>query len=259
MIRKKHLLRNLILALGLCPLLLDAQSILVDAAAEYQTIDGFGGMNHTSWVQDLNADQRAKAFNNDPGNIGLSILRVHIDPNPGRFTEQLLTARYATAQGAIVMASPWDPPSALLDMSGDDPRLPYENYGAYVEHLDSFNTVMVTNGVPLYAISVQNEPDIGGWTDWTTSEILTFVKEFAQDIDTRVLAAESFNFNRSYTDPILNNATACANVDIIGGHIYGNGLFDYPLAREKGKPVWMTEGIWKVLFSMSHRRSARIT
>jgi len=30
-------------------------------------------------------------------------------------------------------------------------------------------------------------------------------------------------------------------VDIIGGHIYGGGLSDYPLAREKGKEVWMTE------------------
>jgi glucuronoarabinoxylan endo-1,4-beta-xylanase len=237
----KRLLTYLFLTLGLCPLILHAQSIVVDAATEYQVIDGFGGMNHTSWVQDLNADQRAKAFSNDPGNMGLSILRVHIDPNQARFPEQLPTAQFATGQGAKVLASPWDPPTDLLDLSGDDPRLPYENYGAYVDHLNSFNTLMNTNGVPLYAISVQNEPDIGEWTDWTPSEILTFVKEFGQDIDTRVLAAESFNFNRSYTDLILNDADASVNVDIIGGHIYGNGLYDYPLARAAGKPVWMTE------------------
>lgn len=241
MIRKIQLLRYITLALGVGPLLLNAQSIVVDAATEYQTIDGFGGMNHTSWVQDLNEDQRAKAFSNDPGNMGLSILRVHIDPNQARFPEQLPTAQYATGEGARVLASPWDPPTDLLDMSGDDPRLPYENYGAYVDHLNSFITLMNTNGVPLYAISVQNEPDIGGWTDWTPAEILTFVTEFGQDIGTRVLAAESFNFNRSYTDPILNDSAATANVDIIGGHIYGNGLYDYPLARSKGKPVWMTE------------------
>ena len=173
--------------------------------------------------------------------MGLSILRVHIDPNSRRFIEQVPTAQYATARGAKVLASPWDPPSALLDYSGNDPRLPYENYGAYVEHLNSFNTLMNDSGVPLYAISIQNEPDIGEWTDWSPSEILTFAREFAGDIETRVLAAESFNFGRHYTDPILNDSAASANVDIIGGHIYGNGLYDYPLARAKGKQVWMTE------------------
>ncbi|HTV22767.1 MAG TPA: glycoside hydrolase family 30 beta sandwich domain-containing protein, partial [Polyangiaceae bacterium] len=29
--------------------------------------------------------------------------------------------------------------------------------------------------------------------------------------------------------------------DIVAGHIYGSGLADYPLARERGKEVWMTE------------------
>jgi glucuronoarabinoxylan endo-1,4-beta-xylanase len=223
------------------PFVLDAQSIVIDAGTEYQTIDGFGGMNHTSWVQDLNEDHRTKAFSNDPGYMGLSILRVHIDPSPHRFPEQLPTARYATSQGAKVFASPWDPPSGLIDHSSGEPVLPYENYGAYVGHLNRFNELMSDSGVPLYAISIQNEPDIGEWTSWSPSGILTFAREFAGEIQTRVLAAESFNFNRNYTNPILNDSAASANVDIIGGHIYGNGLYDYPLAREKGKQVWMTE------------------
>lgn len=241
MIRRKHLLRSFSLALVLCPVLLNAQSIVVDAATEYQVIDGFGGMNHTSWVSDFNTDQRAKIFNNAPGNMGLSILRVHVDPNASRFNEQVPTAQYATGQGAKVLASPWDPPSSLLDFSGDDPHLPYENYGAYADHLESFNTLMNANGVPLYAISVQNEPDIGEWTSWSATEIYTFVRDFGDKISTRVMAAESFNFKHSYTDQILNDATASVNLDIVGGHIYGNGLYDYPLAREKGKPIWMTE------------------
>jgi O-glycosyl hydrolase len=58
---------------------------------------------------------------------------------------------------------------------------------------------------------------------------------------TPLIAAESFNFNRRMTDPILLNPAAAAHVGIIGGHIYGNGLSDYPLARSSGKEVWMTE------------------
>lgn len=221
--------------------LLNAQIVTIDATSEYQTIEGFGGMIHTSWVEDLNEDQREKVFGNQPWNMGLSILRVHIDPNSYRFQEAVPTALYASKQGAKVIASPWDPPAALIDRSTGEPKLPSENYGAYAAHLNSFITVMENAGVPLYAVSVQNEPDIGEWTSWTAPEIMSFVKEYGHMINSRLIAAESFNFNRSYTDPILKDATAIENVDIIGGHIYGNGLYDYPLARQKGKSVWMTE------------------
>ena len=40
---------------------------------------------------------------------------------------------------------------------------------------------------------------------------------------------------------MLNDDVAAANVDIIGGHIYCDGLADYPLARNKRKELWMTE------------------
>jgi glucuronoarabinoxylan endo-1,4-beta-xylanase len=59
--------------------------------------------------------------------------------------------------------------------------------------------------------------------------------------DTRVMAPESFQFRRDMTDPILNDSVACANTDIVCGHIYGGGLSAYPLAIAKGKEVWMTE------------------
>jgi glucuronoarabinoxylan endo-1,4-beta-xylanase len=58
---------------------------------------------------------------------------------------------------------------------------------------------------------------------------------------TKVMDPESFHFDKTYSDPILNDSAACANTDIICGHIYGSGLSKYPLAEEKGKEVWMTE------------------
>jgi O-glycosyl hydrolase len=57
----------------------------------------------------------------------------------------------------------------------------------------------------------------------------------------RMIAPESMNFNHSLSDPILNDSAAAANLSIVGGHIYGVGPVDYPLARSKGKEVWMTE------------------
>ncbi|MDZ7370967.1 MAG: T9SS type A sorting domain-containing protein, partial [candidate division KSB1 bacterium] len=117
-----------------------------------------------------------------------------------------------------------------------------ENYEDYAEHLNEFVTYMESRGVPIYAVSVQNEPDYdGGWTQWSASELLTFVRDYASFLITRVIAPESFQFRRALSDPILNDPIACENVDIIGGHIYGAGLAPYPLAKNKGKEVWMTE------------------
>jgi glucuronoarabinoxylan endo-1,4-beta-xylanase len=119
-----------------------------------------------------------------------------------------------------------------------------DSYGAYATHLSNFVNYMASNGAPLYAISLQNEPDVSVtyWSCfWTSTQMLNFLANNASVIPTRVMAAESYHFDQSFTDPILNDPSAEAQTDIIAGHIYGGGLADYPLARSKGKEVWMTE------------------
>ena len=124
-------------------------------------------------------------------------------------------------------------------------RLSTSSYGAYADHLISFRDHMESNGVPVYAISVQNEPDIAvsyDSCDWSPQEMISWLTGQASKFgDTKLMVAESFNFNHAATDAILNDSTAAGLVGVIGGHIYGSGLNDYPLAREKGKEVWMTE------------------
>jgi glucuronoarabinoxylan endo-1,4-beta-xylanase len=60
-------------------------------------------------------------------------------------------------------------------------------------------------------------------------------------VGTKVIAPEGYNFNRSLSDPILNDSLATANLGMVCGHLYGGGLTSYPLALAKGKEVWMTE------------------
>lgn len=220
--------------------------VLVDLGVEHQRVAGFGGINVPGWIDDLTSDQVETAFGNGEGQIGMSILRVRVPFDATQFELEVPTAAHAVALGATVIASPWSPPPALKsnnDSIGGE-LLP-ENYGAYADHLLSFRDFMAENGVPLYAISVQNEPDIQVTyesCDWTAEQLVSWIREQGPRFgDTRLIAAESYNFNRMMTDPILNDPEASALVDIIGGHIYGNGLFDYPLAREQGKEVWMTE------------------
>jgi O-glycosyl hydrolase len=218
----------------------------VDLGIEHQNVSGFGGINVPGWIEDLTPEQVDTAFGNGPGQIGMSILRVRVPYDPLEFALEVPAAARAVSLGAKVIASPWTPPPSLKtngDIIGGELRP--DAYAAYAEHLLSFRDFMESNGVPIYAISVQNEPDIQVTyesCDWTPEQMLEWlVTQGPKFGDTRLIAAESFNFNRDATDPILNDPAAAAQVDIIGGHIYGNGLFDYPLARSSGKEVWMTE------------------
>ena len=218
-----------------------AQNVTVTLNSEKQEIRGFGGMNCPAWGVDLTADQATTAFGNDQNQLGLTVLRIMVVNNKNSWSRELNTAKRAVASGAIVFGSPWDPPTSMS--SGD--KVNSSSYGAYADHLNSFYTYMKDNGVDLYAISVQNEPDYGDWTHWTAQELLTFVKEQGSKIQTRLMAPESFQYRKPMSDPILNDPVACANLDILGAHFYGTQVRDmpYPLFKEKGagKELWMTE------------------
>jgi glucuronoarabinoxylan endo-1,4-beta-xylanase len=99
---------------------------------------------------------------------------------------------------------------------------------------------MSSNGAPLYAISLLNEPDAlvnYESCSWDATQLLNFVKSNAPAIGINIFVPESENFIHSLSDPILNDPVAVANVSIIGGHIYGGGLTSYPLAVSKSKEV----------------------
>ncbi len=203
-------------------------------------------MNHTVWISDLTAAQRETAFGNGAGQLGFSVLRIPVHENRANWSREVATAKRAVELGAKVFASPWNPPASMTETFSGGKRLRYSSYGAYVQHLNDFVTFMANNGVNLYGISVQNEPDYAQeWTAWTPGEMVRFLGENAGAIKTRVIAPESFQYRKNFSDPILNDSAALANVDIIGAHLYGTRTadFPYPLFREKGsgKELWMTE------------------
>jgi len=221
----------------------DAASI--DFSQEHQVIRGFGAANIVGWRPDMTDAEIQEAFGTGKGQLGLSILRLRIPPNKDQFGMNVPSAKAASDMGVKVVASPWTPPPTMK--TNNDPvggRLNDDSYADYAAYLNSFQTYMDDNGISLYAISVQNEPDIDASyesCDWTPSEMARFMEENASMIDTRVMAPESFQFRKPISDAILNNSAAAENLDIVGGHIYGGGLEPYPLAGKKGKELWMTE------------------
>ncbi|MED7930628.1 RICIN domain-containing protein [Nonomuraea sp. LP-02] len=228
-----------------------AAAVVIDPSARRQTIRGFGGMAHAAWIGDLTAAQRDTAFGAGEGRLGFSVLRIPVPENQADWSRDLATARRAAELGATVIASPWNPPAGMVEtfVRGSQTnarRLKYGSYGAYAQHLNDFTTYMRNNGVNLYGISVQNEPDYAQeWTWWTPAEMVRFLRENAGSISTRVIAPESFQYLKNMSDPILNDSAALANVDIIGAHLYGTPYanFPYPLFQQKGagKELWMTE------------------
>ncbi|GAB3610355.1 hypothetical protein GCM10027414_24810 [Humibacter ginsengiterrae] len=360
----------------------DPRAFLVDPHEQHQVIRGFGGMNHTAWIGDLTPSQRNTAFGNGQDDLGLTVLRIPVPEDRADWGLDLATAQTAASKGALVFASPWNPPADLIELferdvvpqgskyqaeagslvnahvasavsgfegtgyvdfdastgasvqfdgvfvgskgtknlafrycspgrdthlditvagtlvaqnelfpatsngdwewhsiqvpmtpgqwsvvvatSGDggpsldelmvaaytppaqSRRLRYDAYGAYAQHLNDFVHFYRDNGVQLYGISVQNEPDYAyDWTWWTPAEMTRFLRDYAGSIDTRVIAPESFQYVKSQSDPILDDPAALANLGILGAHLYGTPYadFPYPLFEEKGagKELWMTE------------------
>ncbi len=229
---------------------LDFTVALSNAAIVYldslrQVIRGFGAANILLWRPDMTADEINKAFGTDEGQIGLTILRLRIPPEANEFSFNIRTAQAAYSRGVKIIASPWSPPARMKTNNNIvGGRLRESSYADYAAHLKSFADFMASNNVPLYAISIQNEPDVQVTyesCDWNAAEMLKFVKENAPSIGTDIIVPESFNFNHTISDAILNDSTAASHVAIIGGHIYGGGLRGYPLAERKGKGIWMTE------------------
>src|SRR5215831_4416605 len=223
-------------------------STTIDLSGSQQIIRGFGAATVFQPTSALSTTELDKLFGAGNGQVGLSILRIRLasDDDPNWRAIELANAKGAIQRGASVIATPWSPP-ARMKTNGNliGGSLIADSFPNYAKYLNGFAQYMAANSAPLYAISVQNEPDISVTYEscnWTATQMHDFVKNNGATISaTKLIAPESFNFNHNMSDPILNDDPAAANVSIIGGHIYGGGLVDYPLARSKAKDVWMTE------------------
>ncbi len=245
----------------------DAASVCtVNTNKTYQYIRGFGGIDLPEWQgYSLSDTELATAFGNGANQLGLTVLRVYVNPDKNQWKNTLKTAQYATKANATIFATPWEPPSSIAENGpakgttmngvnvgeGGKKHLPKSNYAAYAQHLNDFGTYMKNNNVNLYSISVQNEPDYAhDWTYWSAAETTDFIANYGDKItSTRLMSPESFQYQaytqggRTFYEGILNNAKAFANIDVFGTHFYGTprSKMDYPALENCGKEIWMTE------------------
>jgi glucuronoarabinoxylan endo-1,4-beta-xylanase len=234
--------------LGLLTIINGQKEAVVDPSKTFQTIRGFGGINHPDWIADLTSDQTKKAFNNGADELGFSILRIWVSDNSNAWQKSVATAKLAQSLGATVFASPWNPPASMTEQfSGggrSGKRLRHDKYADYADHLNNFVKFMKQNGVTLHSISVQNEPDYAhDWTWWTPEECVDFLANYASRIDCKIMSPETFQYGKSYYNAILSNQKANSAVGVFATHFYGTqrSQMDFPALENDPRDIWMTE------------------
>ena len=203
--------------------------------------------------------------------VGMNIMRVEIAPvlnaDPAwdntwtynTWNKFVDVVKMANRKGSLVFGTPWSPPGEYKTNGsgsggqGENVRakLKKENYKDFFPWLNRFVDYMTSRGAKIDAVSVQNEPD--WWVSYSgclydPDEIRDLVKEYAYLLndDVKLMSGESENFNPAYTQALLNDPDAAAQIDIIAGHIYGsrplyNMKQSAEMAAAAGKETWMTE------------------
>ncbi|HYM01132.1 MAG TPA: glucuronoxylanase XynC [Blastocatellia bacterium] len=217
----------------------------VDFGSSSQTIRGFGGAD--AWMPQMTSAEADALFGNGNNQqIGLSILRVRIDPaGSANWGTERSNGQAAQARGAVAIATPWTPPASMKSNNNVvGGSLNTSSYGAFASYLESFVNFMQSGGVSLYAISMQNEPDARVTYEscaWTGSQMDTWVAQNSSALTTRLIMPESESFDTGFSDPALNDPNAVGHISIVGGHLYVVPPSFYTNAKNKGKEVWQTE------------------
>ncbi len=232
-----------------------AGAAMIDTTDVYQTIRGFGGINLPEWITqgDMTDAQVQKAFGNGDDELGFTILRIYVSDDSNAWSRAVPTAKRAQALGATVFASPWNPPAAIRNtvnggLAGGKYQLKKDKWAEYAAHLNSYCKYMEGQGIDLYSVSIQNEPDYAEeWTYWSPSDLASFIAQYGkavkQGTNVKLMSPESFQYKKDIYNAILGNSQAMANTDLFGTHFYGTqrGQMDFPSLENCGKDIWMTE------------------
>jgi len=224
-----------------------AGNCAIDWATTLQRMDGFGGgvVFLDAGLDPVSDANMNTLYGTNGTQLGLTLLRVRIDPGTN-WSAALSDGKKAVARGARVLATPWTPPASMKDNTNivGGSVLPSQ-YGNFASYLNFFAGYMKSNGAPLAAVSLQNEPDFLATYEsciWTATEFQAFCHTNAPAItNAPILMPESFHYDKSLSDPTLNDPVAATNISFVGLHLYGGTISDYPNAHNEGKPTWMTE------------------
>jgi glucuronoarabinoxylan endo-1,4-beta-xylanase len=247
-----------------------AQNITVNWNDVYQRIDGFGASsagqgywtsNQASMFFSTNSGTGYSYFGQEftYNGIGLSLLRSQITPEGDTVEESIM--QMAQALGAKVWSTPWTPPPEFKTDGTNAATFDGGNFNsasneAYADQLAGYVADMQSEyGVNIYAVSVQNEPDVA--TDypsclWTAGQIDEFVPYLYNALadagvgSTEIMLPEDEHWETTYYQATMTDPTAAPEVGIIACHNYdGSPPTGTPDALSKydntNAALWETE------------------
>jgi hypothetical protein len=173
----------------------------INMTSNAQAMEGIGGS--TAWLGALTPTQLNILFGNGTNQLGLSVLRVRIDPEgQSRWADELSNAKGVKNLGGQVIATPWTPPASMkTNNSTVQGELKADQYAAYADYLNTFSAYFYDNGVPLRAISLNNEPDwkpVWESCTWSGEQIHDWVAGQASRLYTPLIVAETIGWDTRY-------------------------------------------------------------
>jgi glucosylceramidase len=264
-----------------------APVIRVDAAAQYQQIDGFGGSltDSSAWLMwnKLSVSQRAtlmqELFSHDNG-IGINFLRQpmgasdfsasgnysyddvpagQVDPDLSKFSIAhddayvipLIKQALSINPDIKVVALPWSPPAWMKStgtMNGGMMNKAY--FPSLARYFVDFVQAYQHHGVPIYALSVQNEPL--NLTVGYPSELLTATDEstfIASHLGPALRTAglgsvKIFSYEHNWDNTAYPKAVLASSAS---QYVAGTSFHCYagdPSAESIVKNAFLTKDIW---------------
>ncbi len=244
-------------------------NIDVDSATSFQTVDGFGYTltgGSAYLINRMDALSRStllnELFGSAAGSIGLSYLRVSIgasdlnssvfsyDDMPAGQTDPTL-ANFSLSQDTIdlvpllkqiltinpnikILGSPWSPPVWMKDNgSSIGGSLQPQYYSVYSNYFVKYIQQMQAKGIPINAITIQNEPEHGGNNPsmlMSAIQQANFIKNNlgpafqTAGIGTKIIIWDHNCDNPNYPISILNDAAAKQYIDGSAFHLYAGDI-----------------------------------
>lgn len=152
-----------------------------------------------------------------------------------------------------IMGSPWSPPTWMkTNNNAIGGRLKPEFYGSYAGYFVKYVQAMEEQGIPIYAITLQNEPEHPGNNPsmaMTPEEQAEFVKSHlgpafqGAGIDTKILIFDHNCDHPEYPITVLNDKDAYPFIDGSAFHLYAGDITAMSTVKEAqpDKNIYFTE------------------
>ncbi len=231
-----------------------SSDVTINVSSLQQRITGFGCSS--AWGGNLNDPA------NDPDTLwsttkgaGLTMLRI-------RYGDGLGVAKAAVPYGVTVWMTPWGTGSGgsaggpdtttETNPNGCKGSMPVlTNPQDLANNLVTWVQTAKSQGVPIYAVSGENEPDscgINQTTSYSATQLATWIGGYLgpamSSMGVKVMGPETQNACgfASYFSAIQSNSAAWSNVSILASHEYGCGTLPSEASiASAGKEYWETE------------------